>query len=134
MKKIIILVSIYNDWKSAFKLLENIDLQIADWDTEVLVLMVNDASIEGRPKIELNFKNIKSVRVMNMKKNRGHARCNATGLKFLTEKENFDYVILMDGDGEDRPEELTSLFNMSKENPSKTVTADRVKRSEGFFF
>ena len=37
-----------------------------------------------------------------MKQNRGHARCNAAGLKYLTEKEIFDYVILMDGDGEDR--------------------------------
>ena len=69
-----------------------------------------------------------------MKKNRGHARCNAAGLKFLTEKENFDYVILMDGDGEDRPEELTLLFNKSKENPLKTITANRIKRSEGLFF
>ena len=134
MKKLIILIPIYNDWKSVFKLLENIDLQIIDWDTEVSVLIVNDASTETRPKIELSFKNIKSVKVVNMKKNRGHARCNAAGLKFLTEKEDFDHVILMDGDGEDRPEELTLLFNKSKENPSKTVTANRIKRSEGFFF
>ena len=69
-----------------------------------------------------------------MKQNRGHARCNAAGLKYLTGKEDFDYVILMDGDGEDRPEELTSLFNKSKENPLKTVTANRIKRSEGSFF
>ena len=69
-----------------------------------------------------------------MKKNRGHARCNAVGLKFLSEKEDFDYIILMDGDGEDRPEELTLLFNKSKENPLKTVTANRIKRSEGPFF
>ena len=69
-----------------------------------------------------------------MKRNRGHARCYATGLKFLTEKEDFNYVILMDGDGEDRPEELTSLFKKSKENPLKTVTANRIKRSEGPFF
>ena len=40
----------------------------------------------------------------------------------------------MDGDGEDRPEDLTLLFNKSKENPSKVVTADRIKRSEGPFF
>ena len=134
MKKLIILIPVYNDWKSVFKLLENIDLQIIDWDTEVSVLIVNDASTETRPKIELSFKNIKSVKVVNMKKNRGHARCNAAGLKFLTEKEDFDHVILMDGDGEDRPEELTLLFNKSKENPSKTVTANRIKRSEGIFF
>ena len=32
MKKFIILIPVYNDWKSVFKLLENIDLQIKDWD------------------------------------------------------------------------------------------------------
>ena len=134
MKKFIILIPVYNDWKSVFKLLENIDMQIKDWEAEVSVLIVNDASTEERPKTEISFKKLKSVRVVNMKQNRGHARCNAAGLKYLTEKENFDYVIVMDGDGEDRPEELTSLFNKSKENPSKTVTADRIKRSEGPFF
>ena len=134
MKKFVILIPIYNDWKSVFKLLDNIDLQIADWDAEVSVLIVNDASTEERPATELKFKKIKSVRVVNMKQNRGHARCNAAGLKYLTEKEKFDYVIPMDGDGEDRPEELTSLFNKSKEKPLKTVTLDRIKRSEGFFF
>jgi len=134
MKKFIILISIYNDWKSVFKLLENIDLQIAEWDVEVSILIVNDASTEGRPVTKLSFKNIKLVRVINMKQNRGHARCNAAGLKYLTEKENFDYVILMDGDGEDPPEELTLLFNKSMENPLKTVTANRINRSEGPFF
>ena len=124
MKKFIILIPIYNDWKSVFKLLENIDLQIADWNAEISILIVNDASTEDRPMTKLTFNKIKSVRVVNMKQNRGHARCNAAGLKYLTEKEDFDYVILMDGDGEDRPEELTPLFNKSNENPSKTVTAD----------
>jgi len=134
MKKFIILIPIYNDWKSVFQLLENIDLQIAKWDAEVLVLIINDGSTEERTVTELSFKNIKTVRVMNMKQNQGHARCNAAGLKYLTEKEDFDYVILMDGDGEDRPEELTSLFNKSKENSLKTVTANRIKRSDGSFF
>ena len=134
MKKFIILIPVYNDWKSVFKLLEIIDLQITKWDAKVFVLIVNDASTKERLTIKLNVKNIKSVRIVNMKQNCGHARCYAVGLKYLIEKENFDYIILMDGDGEDRPEELTSLFNKSKENPSKTVTLDRIKRSEGPFF
>ena len=134
MKKFIILIPVYNDWKSVFKLLENIDEQIKDWDAEVSVLIVNDASTEERQKTKISFKKIKFARVVNMKKNKGHARCNAAGLKYLTEKENFDYVILMDGDGEDRPEELTLLFNKSKENPSKMVTLNRIKRSEGLIF
>jgi len=134
MKKFIILIPVYNDWKSVLKLLENIDLNISDWDVNVSILIVNDASTEKRPFIQLNFKNIKSIRIINMKKNRGHARCNAAGLKFLIEREDFDNVILMDGDGEDRPEELGLLFNKSKENPTKVVTANRIKRAEGPFF
>ena len=134
MKKIVILIPVYNDWKSVLKLLNNIDLQIAKWIDEVFVFIVNDSSSEKRPEIDLNIKNIKSVKVINMKLNRGHARCNAVGLKFLSENENFDYVILMDGDGEDRPEELNLLYNMSKKYPFKTVTADRIKRAEGSIF
>ena len=134
MKKFIILIPIYNDWKSVFKLLQNIDLQIAEWDADVSVLIINDASTENKPAAELSFEKIKSTRVINMKKNQGHARCYAAGLKFLIEKENFSYAILMDGDGEDRPEELNLLLKKSNENPLKTITADRIKRSEGPLF
>ena len=62
MKKFIILISIYNDWKSVFKLLENIDLQIIEWDAEVSVLIVNDASTEERPTEAMSFKNTRSTR------------------------------------------------------------------------
>ncbi len=134
MKRFVILIPLYNDWKSVFKLLKNIDLQITEWNASVSVLIVNDASIEKKPKTELNFKNIKSARIISMKNNQGHARCYAAGLKFLTEKENFDYVILMDGDGEDRPEELSLLFKKTSDYPLKTVTANRIRRSEGPLF
>ena len=84
MKKFIILIHVYNDWKSVFKLLQNIDLQIAEWNADVSILIIDDASTQKKPIAELGFKNIKLIRVMNMKKNRGHARCYAAGLKFLT--------------------------------------------------
>jgi glycosyltransferase involved in cell wall biosynthesis len=125
---------VYNDWKSVSKLLKEIDLQIVDWESEVSVLIIDDASTEMRSSMDSNFKKIKSVKVLNMKKNQGHARCFATGLKFIIEREKFDYVIPMDADGEDRPEELNLLFNKSKEYPDKVITADRVKRSEGLLF
>jgi hypothetical protein len=69
-----------------------------------------------------------------MGKNKGHARCNAAGLKYINEKEDFDYVIPMDGDGEDRPEELSLLIEKINKYPNTVVTANRVKRSEGFLF
>ena len=132
--KIKILIPIYNDWQSVFKLLENIDSEIAGLDVEASVLIVNDASTEQRPEINFNLNNLKSVQVINMKENRGHARCNAAGLKYINEKEDFDYVIPMDGDGEDRPEEIKLLIEKAKEYPDTVITANRVKRSEGFIF
>ena len=66
MKKIKILIPIFNDWKSVFRLLENIDLQISGWDTEVSVLIINDASTEKKPNNSLVFKNLKSVQIINM--------------------------------------------------------------------
>ena len=134
MKKFIILISVYNDWKSVSKLLKEIDLLIVDWESEVSVVIINDASTEVRLGMDSDFKKIKSLKVLNIKKNQGHARCFATGLKFIIEREKFDYVIPMDADGEDRPEELNLLFNKSKEYPDKVITADRVKRSEGLLF
>ena len=134
MNKIKILIPIYNDWQSVFKLLENINLEVSTLNFEFSVIIINDASTESKPELSANLKNLKSVQVINMKQNRGHARCNAAGLKHINEKEEFDYVIPMDGDGEDRPEELSLLIKKIQEYPNTVVTANRVKRSEGFMF
>ena len=134
MNKIKILIPIYNDWKSAFKLLEDIDLHVNDLNHEFSVIIVNDCSTEERPINVSNFSNLKSIKIVNMKKNRGHARSNATGLKFINEKEDFDYVIPMDGDGEDKPEELSLLFSKAKKNLDRVIVATRFKRSESSLF
>ena len=132
--KIKILIPIYNDWQSAFKLLENINSEIVGLEDEVSVIIVNDASTEQRPEFNFSLNNLKSIQVINMKENRGHARCNAAGLKYINEKEDFDYIIPMDGDGEDRPEEIKLLIEKAKDYPDTVITANRIKRSEGPMF
>ena len=134
MKKYIVLIPIYNDWQSVFKLLKEIDFQVSKWNADVSIVIMNDGSTEARPTNEFILKNLKLIRIINIKKNQGHARSIATGLKFLFEREKFDHVIVMDGDGEDRPEELNLLFKKSSENPNKVITANRIKRSEGLLF
>ena len=69
-----------------------------------------------------------------MNENRGHARCNALGIRYLSENSDLDYVILMDGDGEDRPEEIKLLIEAVLIKPNTSVVAKRIKRSEGFLF
>ena len=134
MRKIKILIPVYNDWQSVFKLIENINSEASALEVEFSVVIVDDASTENRPELLANLKNLKSIQIIHMKINRGHARCNAVGLKYINEKEEFNYVIPMDGDGEDRPEELSLLIEKIKDYPNAVITADRVKRSEGFVF
>jgi hypothetical protein len=134
MKKFIILIPLYNDWKSVSKLLYEIDSQTNNWDAEVSIIIVNDASTEKKSDLDSNFKKIKSVKILNMKENRVHQRCIAVGLKYICKNEEFDRVIIMDADGEDRPEELNYFYKKAQENPSMTITGNRFKRSEGFVF
>jgi hypothetical protein len=137
MKKIKILIPVYNDWQSVFKLLENIDQGLESWDSNVVhisVIIINDASTEKRQINNSTFNTLKSIEIINMKKNKGHARCIAAGLKYISKNNDFDLVIPMDADGEDRPEELGPLLCKAWENPNKVITANRVKRSEGSIF
>ena len=132
--KIKILIPVYNDWQSVSELLDNIDLSLANVGHEISVLVVNDASNHDRVDNDKIFENIISIKILNMKKNQGHARCIATGLKYIYEKEDFDYVIPMDGDGEDRPEEIKEFINQIENSSGKPIVGKRVKRSEGLFF
>ena len=129
-----ILIPVYNDWQSVLKLLDNINLSIESLDHEISVIIVNDASNHDRPVDEKDLENIHSVKILNMKINQGHARCIATGLKYIYEKEDFDYVIPMDGDGEDRPEEILQFINCIEESTDKIIVGQRVKRSENLLF
>ena len=132
--KIKILIPVYNDWQSAFKLLENINSEVSNLGHEFSVIIVNDASTESRPELSKNLDNLNSIKIINMKENRGHARCNASGLKHIYENEEFDYVIPMDGDGEDRPVEIKQLVDNLNYHPDKPIVGERIKRSEGVFF
>ena len=131
---IIILIPVFNDFKSVSKLIENIDINISKLNETFSVIIVNDASIEEKNIETKNLNNIKSLKIINMKNNIGHARCIAAGLKHVSETENFDYIIPMDGDGEDRPEEIKNFVLKIKENPNSTIVGERVKRLEGFIF
>ena len=134
MKKFVILIPIFNDWESLNQLLIEINdniknLKRARFDC----LVIDDCSAIKNKKINIPSQ-INSIKIIHMAKNKGHARCNAFGIKYLSENADLDYLILMDGDGEDRPEEIKSLVAKIFSEPDKSVVAKRIKRSEGFFF
>jgi len=134
VKKFIILIPVYNDWESLKKLLNNIDENIKDiQNAKFNCIVVNDCSTIKTPKIKVP-PNINSIKIINMSENKGHARCNAFGIKYLSETSDLEYLILMDGDGEDRPEEIKLLVNKVLAKPNISVVAKRIKRSESLLF
>ncbi len=134
MKKIIILIPVFNDWESLKKLIVEISQHVKFLEEYLFeIIVINDASNIKRPEIS-KPNNINSLKILNMKKNNGHARCNAFGIRYINNNEKFDNIILMDGDGEDRPEEIKSLLKEIQNDPNVSVVAKRVKRSEGPFF
>ena len=134
MRKYTILVPIYNDRESLKTLIDHINEEIKGLNVEISIVIINDASSQQIIDNYENTENINSIEIINMKQNRGHARCIASGLKYIFEKKEFDYVIPMDGDGEDRPEEIKNFIELSKEAGDKSIVGERVKRSEGLFF
>ncbi len=134
MKKFKILIPVYNDWDSLLKLLNEINREIQEINNaEFHFVIINDASSMKTPKINIPNK-IKSLLIINMKLNKGHARCNAFGIRYLSKNNDFDHLIVMDGDGEDRPQEIKMLVEKALEDENISVVAKRVKRSEGPVF
>ena len=134
MKKIVILIPVFNDWESLKKLLSEVNENVSNFkEIHFECLIINDSSTIEQPNLT-RPSNIKSFEILNMKENRGHARCNAFGIRHVFQKKDFDYLILMDGDGEDRPIEIKSLIEAINKKPTVSAVAKRVKRSEGPFF
>ena len=134
MKKIIILIPVYNDWQSTSKLLEDINLNVKGLNQEFSVISVNDASTDQQSINSTNLENLSSIKIINMKENTGHARCIASGLKHIHEKEQYDYIIPMDGDGEDRPGEIKNFVENINFSPNKAIVGERVKRTKKLIF
>ena len=134
MKKYVILIPVYNDRESLTKLIENINSEIEGINSEISIIVINDASSQQIIDDYQNTENINAIEILNMKENRGHARCIASGLKYIYEKKEFDYVIPMDGDGEDRPEENKNFIQLADQSENKTIVGERTKRLESLFF
>ena len=134
MKNIIILTPVYNDWESFTKLIVEIDKVVSNFkNMSFKLIAINDGSKEKTPPLKLPS-NLEFIEILNMKINQGHAICLANGMKYALKNYEFDGLILMDADGEDRPVEIFDLINKARELKNVSVVAKRVKRSEGPIF
>ncbi len=133
MKTYKILIPVFNDWESLSILLNNIHALKINNLARIKILIIDDCSSETLNK-KIEFDSFEDIEIIKNIKNIGHGKSIANGINYLNKKNDFDYLIVMDGDGEDRPEEVKELILKSTELPSVTITANRIKRSESAFF
>ncbi|MEY3113393.1 MAG: hypothetical protein RLZZ439_244 [Pseudomonadota bacterium] len=133
MKTYKILIPVFNDWESLSILLNNIHALKINNLARIKILIIDDCSSEILNK-KIEFDSFEDIEIIKNIKNIGHGKSIASGINYLNKKNDFDYLIVMDGDGEDRPEEVKELILKSIELPSVTITANRIKRSESAFF
>ena len=133
MKTYKILIPVFNDWESLLILLNNIHALKINNLARIKILIIDDCSSEILNK-KIEFDSFENIEIIKNTKNIGHGKSIANSINYLSKKNDFDYLIVMDGDGEDRPEEVKELILKSIDLPFVTITANRIKRSESTFF
>lgn len=136
MKKFLILIPIYNDWDSVHELVVRINNEIKPVNHKISIIIINDSSNQKNNFKLIPANNIQSVKILNLSQNIGHCKAIASTLKYIDGNMDYDYIIPMDGDGEDRPEEILDFIKIidSADETVEIVTANRIKRSEGIIF
>ncbi len=126
---------VYNDWIACQSLIQELDKVVTDqnWNAEILVL--NDGSHDKRPPLSFPIKSIQRVRTLSLKRNLGHQRAICVGLAYAESNWKGDYVIIMDGDGQDNPTDIPRLLSAAVEDQRQPIVfAARLKRSENLVF
>lgn len=135
--QIVVLIPIFNDWPSLTRLLREIDGTLQPANLQGPVIIVDDGSTVKPPHELLNqtYAHLQKVELVNLRCNLGHQRAIAVGLAHLNRTGlAAGVVVIMDGDGEDRPEYIPLLVSAVVMNQYQVVFAARTKRMAGAFF
>ena len=135
--EIVVVCPVYEDWPAIRLLLPRIDAALSPIVSSARVLLVNDGSATPPPNdlVDSSLHTIMEVRVLELRRNVGHQRALAIGLAYAEVNMACDAVVVMDGDGEDNPDDVPRLLAaMCGARPSSVVFAQRTRRSEGIVF
>jgi polyisoprenyl-phosphate glycosyltransferase len=135
-KKLVMVSPVFNDWEAFGQLVELLGALDIAKAHEIQVIAVDDGSSEPPDHISLKSRKglLVDVRVVRLACNMGPMRAIAAGLVAASNVPGYEAVIVMDADGEDRPEDIARLISVWIEQPKKIAVAKRMERSEGRAF
>jgi glycosyltransferase involved in cell wall biosynthesis len=136
-QKFAVLCPVYNDWVSFAKLARAIDDLCRNMEGRICLFAVDDGStIDCAPirQIAPELTRLASVQLIHLVTNLGHQRAIAIGLSDIAARGAFDAAIVLDADGEDKPEDIFRLIALHLAHDRDIIIARRTKRSEGLRF
>jgi hypothetical protein len=134
---LIIVIPVYNDWESLSILISEIDKAALVGEFYPHLVVIDDGSVEPNDKahLEENYLNhIKQIDIIHLVRNLGHQKAIALGLAYVNSNSKFDQIVIMDSDGEDRPENIIHFLDENYRLPNTIIFGERTRRSEGLFF
>jgi len=135
-ERVLLVIPVLDDWPSVDTLCQALDTAFQPLsEYEPSVLLVDDGSVaEATLPLAAHCRSIHSIQILHLKRNVGHQRAIAIGLAYAQEHLPATFVVVMDGDGEDRPEHVPKLLQALAASRAPIVFAERRKRFESFGF
>src|ERR1039458_3027043 len=122
---IVIIMPVYEDWDAALILCRNIDVVLREQNSlHASVLLIDDGSTLTTYQRGLPFRPeaIDQVSVLTLRRNLGHQRAIAVGFAYIQQHWKGDAVVVMDADGEDRPEDIPGLLEAMRDAGDRKST------------
>lgn len=127
---------VYNDWDAAEELVLQLVKEMSARRESVAIVLVDDGSTPEskhfRPKPGPGP--AAEIIILNLRRNMGHQRALAIGLAWINEHVRCRLIVVMDADGEDRPEDVPRLLDAFEQSGATVVFAERYRRAEGLIF
>lgn len=137
MADILVLIPVFNDWPCLNRLIRELDAVVARLEQEVRVVLIDDGSTQPCPDAlrSLELERLRSVQILRLRRNVGHQRAIAIGIAFVEATLPCEAVVLMDGDGEDSPQDVPRLLSALQAcGEARIIFAGRSRRSESLLF
>jgi glycosyltransferase involved in cell wall biosynthesis len=126
-KKILIFIPAYNVEKKIYSVISRIPSNIF-YINHVNILIINDFSSDNTKKVIKNIKNDFNydIEVFETKKNLGYGGVQKYAFNYAI-KNQYDYIIMLHGDGQYLPEKLPEFIEKFDNNNLDAVFGSRMK-------
>lgn len=135
--RLALVMPVFDDWASVRLLLPELERVLRASSLTARVLLINDGSTQLPPAdlAPQGLTALQRIEILHLRRNLNHQRAIAVALCHAQRALDVDALVVMDADGEDRPEDIPRLLRAFHDHGGqKIIFAERTRRPEGLVF